>query len=351
MMSVTKSRFGLLDDGRVVDLYTFKNENGFSYTLSTYGAALVSISCPNKNNEIDDVAFGFDNLQEYAENAAFFGVTVGRVANRIAGGKFTLDGKEYQLARNNGENHLHGGPTGFHHRLWSGSYDESSNSVTLTYVSADGEEGYPGQLKVAVVFSLSTDNAITIRYKAEATHPTIVNLTNHSYFNLSGHSSGPITGHLIQLNAERYTPVNDQLIPTGEMLSVEGTPWDLRSLVSIGKRIKETDTRGFDHNFCLGSDIPSQATTGSLKECGSVTDPKSGRKLEIHTTQPGVQFYTSNFLCGKIAGKGGYRYQKYGGFCLETQNYPDAINQPAFPTCVLLPGSQYDHVTTYKFSW
>jgi aldose 1-epimerase len=223
--------------------------------------------------------------------------------------------------------------------------------VVLTYTSADGEEGYPGELRVKVVFSLSTDNAITIRYTAESVSPTIVNLTNHSYFNLAGHNSGPITDHTVQLNAHHYTPVNDQLIPTGEIVAVDGTPFDLRTPVVLGTAIERTPSKGIDHNFCLGVDVPGQGMTGGLHECGKVTDPKSGRSLEMHTTQPGVQFYTANFLDGQSGGKGGHRYQKYGAFCLETQNYPNAVNEPGFPSCVLMPGSDYDHTTVYKFSW
>ncbi|EDV22486.1 uncharacterized protein TRIADDRAFT_28936 [Trichoplax adhaerens] len=282
-----------------------------------------------------DVALGYDGIEGYCKDNVYLGCVVGRVANRIAKGQFTLDNKQYQLAVNNGPNHLHGGPNGFSKAIWSAE-QSTNDSVTFKYVSVDGEESYPGQVSVTVTCTLR-GSEIILDYAATSLEPTPINLTNHTYFNLGGHDSGDIRNHIIQINSEYYTPLDDVQIPTGEITSVKGTPFDFMSPKPIGKNMPEG---GYDHNFCLAE------CTGP---CIRVTEPNSGRILEVFTNQPGVQFYTANYLNG-IEGKGGAVYNKHSGFCLETQNYPNAINQDNFPSCVIRPGGpDYKHRTVYKF--
>jgi aldose 1-epimerase len=316
----------------------------------TYGAILTELHVPDKNGQFDDVVLGFDDLKGYLGAHPFFGATVGRVANRIAKGKFTLDGKEYQLAVNNGPNALHGGKKGFDKVIWKANVpDAAKPAVEFRYVSPDGEEGYPGELKVKVTYSLTPDNAVSIQYEATTDKATPVNLSNHSYFNLAGGRSGAtILDHEMQLAADRYTPVDDTLIPTGELKPVAGTPFDFTKPHTIGERIKQTGGNpvGYDHNFVLAKEIDGKQVGWSVR----AVEKKTGRVMEMSTTEPGVQFYTSNFMDGKLKGKGGVAYPQYGGFCLEAQHFPDSVNQPKFPSVILRPGETYRQTTSYKFS-
>jgi len=344
--SVTKSSFGKLPDGTEIDQYTLTNSKGAVAKVITYGATLTELWMPDKSGKNADVVLGFDNLAGYLGDHPFFGATVGRYGNRIAKGKFTLDGKEYSLFLNNGPNSLHGGKVGFNRKVWKAEPLKVAHgaAVKLTYVSADGEEGYPGTLTTHVIYELSDDNAVKITYHAETDKPTVVNLTNHSYFNLSGAGSGDILKEVLQLNADRYTPVDDTLIPTGELKSVEGTPFDFRKPTAIGDRnSKIPGIAGYDHNFVLNGEA------GKVHKIGELSDPVSGRSMEILTSEPGVQIYVSIGLDGKINGIGG-AYQKFGAVCLETQHFPDSPNHPKFPSTVVRPGTPYHSETIYKFS-
>jgi aldose 1-epimerase len=347
---VEKVAFGKTDTGEAVDLYVLTNGRGMKAKVITYGAILTELDVPDKNGKFDDVVLGFDDLKGYLGAHPFFGATVGRVANRIAKGKFTLDGKEYQLAVNNGPNALHGGKKGFDKMVWKANVpDAAKPAVEFRYVSPDGEEGYPGELKVKVTYALTPDNAVSIQYEATTDKPTPVNLSNHSYFNLLGGRSGAtILDHEMQIWADRYTPVDDTLIPTGELKAVAGTPFDFTKPHTIGERIKETKGNpvGYDHNFVLAKEIDGKQAGWSVR----VVEKKTGRVMEMTTTEPGVQFYTSNFLDGKLKGKGGVTYPQYGGFCLEAQHFPDSVNQPKFPSVILRPGETYRQTTSYKFS-
>ena len=346
--SFQKTVFGKTKDGAAVDLFTLTNANGMKAKIMTYGAILTELHVPDRQGRSDDVVLGFDDLESYLKGHPHFGATTGRVANRIAKGKFTLDGKEYTLAVNNGPNSLHGGLKGFDKVVWKAESKEASEGVAvqLTYVSPDGEEGYPGNLTTVVNYTLTNQNELRIDYKATTDKATPVNLTNHSYFNLAGPQSGDILGHELTLAADEYTPADDTLIPTGEIRSVKGTPLDFTKAATIGSRIAQVadKTGGYDHNFVL------RGKGKSLALAARAYEPKTGRVMEMYTTEPAVQLYTGNFLDGKLKGKGGVVYQKHQAFCLEAQHFPDSVNHPEFPSVVLRPGQTYTQTTAYKFS-
>lgn len=347
---VTKASGGTLPNGATAEVYTLKDEK-LEVQVATYGGEVLSIKVPDRGGKVADVVLGFDAPSGYYENsnsksAAFFGPIVGRYANRIAHAKFTLDGKEYTLAKNNGDNSLHGGPTGFHNRMWSGKI--IPDGVELTYLSKDGEEGYPGDLSVTVRYTVK-DNELKIDYSATTDKDTVLNLTNHSYFNLSGQGNGTILQQQLQLHASRFTPVDSTLIPTGELKAVAGTPFDFLKPHAVGERINADDEQiklghGYDHNFVI------DGGGKELTKAAEVYDPATGRVLEVLTTEPGVQFYTSNFLDGTIKGKQGIAYPRNAALCLETQHFPDSPNHPTFPTTELKPGEKFHSVTVYRFS-
>jgi aldose 1-epimerase len=343
---VKKAMFGKLDDGTTVDIYTLTNANGAAAKIMTYGATLTELHVPGRDGKMGDVVLGFDNLAQYVKGHPYFGSTVGRVANRIAKGKFTLDGKEYTLAVNNGPNHLHGGLKAFDKVVWKAEPVKSADgaAVKFAYHSPDGEEGYPGNLDVAVTYTLTNDNTLRIDYTAKTDKATPVNLTNHAYFNLAG--QGDVLGHRMMLAADRYVVVDDTLIPTGELKEVRGTPMDFRTPHSIGVRIDQVgaDPKGYDHCYVLNSGGRSFALAAR------VTEPTTGRVMEMYTDEPGVQFYTGNFLDGSLTGKGGFVYQKHAAFCLEAGSFPDAVNHPSFPSVILRPGETYRQRTEYRFS-
>ncbi|WP_205678640.1 aldose epimerase family protein [Aquisphaera insulae] len=345
--SLTKMEFGKTPDGTPVDLYVLKNGQ-ITVKVTNYGGIITEISTPDRNGKLGDIALGFENLEGYLGKHPFFGATVGRVANRIAKGTFTLNGQDYKLAINNGPNALHGGLKGFDKKVWKAEEVKTDDgpSVRMSYRSADGEEGYPGNLDVTVQFTVTADNGLKIDYTATTDRATPINLSNHSYFNLAGRSTESILDHDVQLIADRYTPVDDTLIPTGEIAEVAGTPLDFRKAKPIGQDIKgiKADPVGYDHNFVLNS------RDRSLALGARVHDPKTGRILEMFTTQPGVQFYTGNFLDGTVVGKDGIAYRQYAGFCLESQHYPDSIHHPNFPSAVLEPGQAFRETTVFKFS-
>ena len=347
--TIRRDVFGAMPDGQRVDVFTLTNTNGVTARLSSLGATLVSLMAPDRAGRVADVVLGYDTFEGWTNNAPFFGVVVGRYGNRIANGRFTLDGTPYTLARNNGPNHLHGGVKGFDKVVWTATEVEQSEgpSVQFEYVSRDGEEGYPGTLRATVVYTLTDRNELRIAYAATTDRKTVVNLTNHTYFNLAG--SGDILGHSLTIAADRFTPVDSTLIPTGELRSVAGTPFDFRQATPIGARIDAADEQlrfggGYDHNFVLNRQ------SGDLTLAARAVDPASGRVLEVRTTEPGVQFYTGNFLDGTIVGKGGQRYARRTGFCLETQHFPDSPNQPSFPMTVLEPGQTYQTTTVFALS-
>jgi aldose 1-epimerase len=343
-MSITKESFGKMPDGKQVDLYTLTNANGIRARISSYGAILVSLQLPDREGNLADVALGFDTLDGYFTDHPYFGVTVGRYGNRIGGAKFTLNGVEYKLAANNGPNHLHGGIKGFDKVLWEAGQIQTSDEVgvKLTYMSKDGEEGYPGNLACVVTYTLNDDNELKISYEAITDKTTVVNLTNHTYWNLAGQGNGDILSHELMINADKYTPVDEELIPTGEIKIVKDSPMDFTKPIPIGSRIDQVPG-GYDHNYVLNR------TGQGLSLCARVYEPTSGRVLEIHTVEPGVQFYSGNFLDGTITGKAGKVYKKHYGFCLETQHFPDSPNKPEFPSVVLEPGQKYETVTVHRF--
>lgn len=347
-----KQTFGKTEDGQQVDLYTLTNKNGVEVAITNYGGTVVSWKVPDRNGHIADVVLGYDNVKDYENGKAYFGATVGRYANRIAHGKFTLNGATYTLAKNDGENHLHGGIKGFSKRVWTAKDVSGSNgqALELTYLSKDGEEGYPGNLSVTVIFTLTEKNELKIDYSATTDKDTVLNLTNHSYFNLAGQGSGDILSHELTLNADRFTPVDATLIPTGELRKVKGTPFDFTQPTAIGARINQDDEqlklgKGYDHNWVL-----NKPKIGVLTLAAELYEPKSGRLLEVRTTQPGVQFYTGNFLDGTAHGKDGKVYNYRTGMCLETQHFPDSPNHPDFPSTVLKPGQRFHSTTIFKFS-
>ncbi len=343
--SVTKSEFGNLPDGTLVEAYTLQNSHGLKAKVVTYGALLTEMMVPDRHGRLGDITLGFDNLDQYLARHPYFGATIGRYANRIAKGKFTLDGKSYTLATNNVPNHLHGGLKGFDKVVWKAEIvDSSPASVRFTYVSPDGEEGYPGTLTVSVTYTLNDKNELQLDYTATTDKATVVNLTNHAYWNLAG--EGSILDHVLMLNADHYTPVDDTLIPTGEIAPVKGTIMDFTKPMSIGSRITQltNDPQGYDHNYVLRSG------GGKLALAARVTEPTTGRILEISTTEPGIQFYSGNFLDSTLTGKRGVVYNQHDAFCLETDHFPDSPNQPNFPSVVLRPGQTYTQTTIHKFS-
>lgn len=351
VMNISKEPFGTLADGRSADLYILSGPGGMEVRITNYGATIVSILAPDRNGKTADVALGYDTAGDYEAGTSYFGCVVGRYGNRIAGGKFSLGGTEYTLAVNNGANHLHGGISGFNKKLWQAEEfaDEDAAGVKLSCLSADGEEGYPGNLNVTVTYRLTRANEIRIDYQASTDKATVLNLTNHSYFNLKGAGNGTILEHEMMLNAGRFTPVDEGLIPTGELAPVEGTPMDFRTPTPIGRRIEGDFQQlvfggGYDHNWVLNK--PGM----ELSLAARVYEPESGRIMEVRTTQPGVQFYTGNFLDGTAIGKGGTPYEKRFGFCLETQHFPDSPNKPEFPSVVLNPGEEFSSTTIYAFS-
>jgi aldose 1-epimerase len=347
---VTRAAFGKMPDGAQVDVFTLTNAKGVEVKAITYGGIIQSLRVPDKAGRSADIVLGFDSLEGYLKDHPFFGAIIGRYGNRIGKAQFTLNGQTYKLAANNGPNHLHGGTKGFDKVLWTGEavQDTRGAAVAFSRTSPDGEEGYPGNLKLRVVYVLTDDNSLIVDYDATTDKATPVNLTQHSYFNLAGEGSGDILGHELMINADRYTPVDDTLIPTGELASVAGTPFDFRKPVAIGARINDNhpqlaNGKGYDHNWVLNR------KGAGLQLAARVREPKSGRTLEVQTTEPGIQFYAGNFLDGTIKGKGGHVYGHRSGFCLETQHYPDSPNQPKFPSTILQPGQTYKTSTVFKF--
>lgn len=347
---VSKQSFGTAD-GRHIDLYTLTNRNGMEAKITNYGGIVVSLKVPDRNRKFADVVLGFNDLESYLKPHPSFGAAIGRFANRIAKGRFTLNGVEYKLAVNNGENHLHGGIKGFDDVVWSAQDHETSAgpAVRMSYLSKDGEEGYPGNLQVTMLYTLTNTNELRIDYTATTDKDTVINLTHHSYFNLLGEGNGDILTHRLQLNADRFTPTDAGSIPTGELRSVVGTPFNFLTAMAIGERIAQADEQlkfgnGYDHNFVISGRL------GRLRRAAEVYEPQTGRVMEVWTTEPGVQLYTGNFLDGTLTGKSGKRYQQRSGLCLETQHYPDSPNKPSFPTTTLKKGATFRSTTIYRFS-
>lgn len=345
--------FGTLPDGTEATLYTLTSPSGARVRVTDYGGIIVSAEVPDRDGRLADVVLGFDSVEGYTSEAyreagPYFGAIIGRFANRIDGGRFTLDGRAHQLATNAGPNHLHGGDVGFDQRLWDVEPFASADGagLRLSRTSPDGEEGYPGTLRVTVTYTLTPDDRLTVDYEATTDAPTILNLTQHTYFNLTGDPSEGVLGHELALQSDAFMPVDDSSIPTGEVRSVDGTPFDFRQPATLGARIDADDEQvrlagGYDHNFVLAGD--------GLAEAARVTEPASGRALVVETTEPGVQLYTGNHLDGSLVGKGDVRYETRAGFCLETQHPPDAPNQPGFPSVVLRPGETYASRTVFSF--
>jgi aldose 1-epimerase len=343
-MSLHTTSFGTLPDKSTVTRFSLSNPHGVTASVMNYGATLVALEAPDRHGHLADITLGFDNLDGYVHhNSPYFGCIVGRCTNRIAHGRFHLDGREYRLATNDGPHHLHGGRTGFDKAYWRAEAGTNQDpSVRFTYHSPDGEEGYPGNLNVAVVYRLTDNNELIIDYTATTDRPTPVNLTNHTYFNLA--NSETILDHELMVASTRFVPVNDTLIPTGELKPVESTPMDFTRPTRIGQRIDQVkgDPGGYDHTYVLDGD------GDRVKLAARVCEPRSGRVLEVHTTEPGIQFYTGNFLNGSVTGKRGCAYPKHGGFCLEAQHLPDAVNQPTFPSVILHPGQTYKQKTVFR---
>jgi aldose 1-epimerase len=348
--AVRRAPFGTLPDGTGVEMVVLTNARGMEVRAITYGGIIVAIRVPDRDGRLADVVLGYDTLDGYVAKNPYFGCITGRYANRIAKARFTLDGRVYQLAANDGPNHLHGGWRGFDKVVWRAEpfADARGAGVRFSRASPDGEEGYPGTLDVRVTYHLSDENALRVDYEATTDKPTPVNLTQHSYFNLAGEGSGDVLGHVLTIDADRYTPVDETLIPTGEIASVDGTPFDFRTPTPIGARIDADHEqlrkgRGYDHNFVL------RRSGDGLVRAARVVEPRSGRTLEVLTTEPGLQFYSGNFLDGSIRGKAGHVYGPRSGFCLETQHFPDAPNQPRFPSTILRPGARYRSTTVFRF--
>ena len=348
---ISKESFGKTADGESVDLYTLTNRNGMQAKITNYGGIVTTLTAPDRNNKYVDVVLGFNDLDSYLKGHPYFGALIGRYGNRIAKGRFTLNGVEYKLAVNNGENHLHGGIKGFDKVVWTAKPMETKTgaSLSLSYLSKDGEEGYPGNLRVNVVYTLTNNNELRIDYSANTDKDTVTNLTHHSYFNRAGEGSGDILSHILTLNANQFTPTDQGSIPTGELRAVQGTPFDFLKPTKIGERIDGTDQQlvfgsGYDHNWVLNG------RAGVLRQAATVYEPTSGRVMQVWTTEPGIQFYTANFLDGTLTGKSGKIYQKRNALCLETQHYPDSPNKPKFPTTTLRKGATYKSTTIYRFS-
>lgn len=348
-LKINRKHFGVDPEGGDAYLFTLSNEAGIDVAITNYGGAITALHVPDRRGDPADIVLGYDSLIEYVKKPQYLGALIGRFANRIALGRFFLNGTHYQLAQNDGPNHLHGGVRGFDKVLWSAVEEPGNHEVKLrlAYVSPDGEEGYPGTLRVEVVYTLSNENELRIEYLASTDKDTILNLTNHSYFNLAG--QGNILKHQLMLNADQFTPVSADLIPTGEILDVDYTPMDFRKATSIGERMNEPFDQldfagGYDHNFVL------KGTDGSLRMAARVHEPSSGRILEVFTTQPGIQFYSGNFLDGTVTGKRGVAYHKHAGFSLETQHFPDSPNHSTFPSVVLKPGEEFRETTVLRFS-
>lgn len=345
---VEKTSFGKVD-GKNISLYTLKNSHGMEVSITNYGATIVSIKVPDNKGQIADVSLGYDNIDGYVADKSYFGVTAGRYANRIAKGRFTLDGKTHQIPLNDGPNALHGGKIGFNKRIWEEKDVPTENAVEMSYRSPDGEEGFPGNLKVIVTFTLTESNELRLDYLATTDKDTVLNLTNHTYFNLHGEGNGDILGTEMTIHASQMTPVDSTLIPVGELRQVKGTPFDFLTEHTIGERINQSDDqlklgRGYDHNFVIDRQKPGMVLAVKAY------DQRSGRVLEVLTDQPGVQFYTGNFLDGTVHGKDGKKYEYRTGFCLETQHFPDSPNHPKFPTTELKPGEKFTSTTIYRFS-
>jgi aldose 1-epimerase len=348
--SITHAPFGHTTAGTSVDLYTLRNRKGMEARIATYGGTITSLSAPDRAGHYADVVLGYDSLPGYFKGTAYFGAMIGRYGNRIARGQFTLNGKKYTLATNNAPNSLHGGRIGFDKVVWhvdKASVGAQGPQLALRYLSRDGEEGYPGNLKVGAVYTLTEDNTLRLEYTAVTDKDTPVNLTQHTYFNLRG--KGDVLGHVLQIPADRFTPVDSTLIPNGELRAVAATPFDFRQPTAIGARIGGTDEqlefgKGYDHNWVLTK------TAGALTVVATVYEPDTGRVLEVSSTEPGVQFYSGNFLDGKSVGKGGWAYAVHDGLALEPQHFPDSPNQPGFPTTILKPGQTYRHTLIYRFS-
>jgi len=347
---VSSTPVGRTPDDKVIDLVTLRNAAGIEMRVLTLGGIIQSLRTPDRDGVFDDVVLGFDDIPMYFDKSPYFGCLIGRYGNRIAKGRFALDGTTYTLATNNGPNHLHGGNKGWDKVVWTSEPFQNATAVgvKLSYTSADGEEGYPGTVKAAVTYTLNDSNELIVDYQATTDKATVINLTQHSYFNLAGSKANDILGHQLMLNAAEYTPVDDTLIPTGEIATVEGTPFDFRTPTAIGARINASDEQikrglGYDHNFVL------QRTGPGLSRAARVVEPGTGRTLEIATTEPGIQFYSGNFLDGTLTGKAGRSYGHRSGFCLETQHYPDSPNRPNFPSTVLRPGEEYRSQTVFTF--
>jgi aldose 1-epimerase len=347
---VTQAPFGRLPDGTVIDGYTIRNPRGTTMHVMTYGATITALRTADRQGHFDDIVLGFDSVEGYLDDPPYFGAIVGRYANRIAKGRFTLNGHTYQLPINNGPNSLHGGTRGFDKVVWRATpfENDSSAGLVLTHVSPDGDNGYPGRVEVRVTYTLTDSDALIVEYGATTSKATPINLSQHSYFNLSGDGTRDILDHVLELEASHYTPVDSTLIPTGELAPVEGTPFDFRTPTPIGERIEQANQqlqfgRGYDHNFVL------DRSGAPLSHAARVVEPTTGRMLDIYTDQPGVQFYSGNFLDGTIKGKGGKVYRHRYGFCLETQHYPDSPNHPNFPSTILRPGEKFVSRTVFRF--
>jgi aldose 1-epimerase len=351
MSEISSQSWGSLPSGEPIDLFTLRNSHGMEASITNYGGRVVTLKIPDRAGHSEDIVLGFDSLEGYLGPNPYFGALVGRFANRIANGQFELGGQTYTLLKNNGSNALHGGARGFDKVVWKAAAATSNGSAALElrYLSKDGEEGYPGNLDVLVTYSLSDENVLRIDYAATTDRGTVLNLTNHSYFNLAGHAHGNILDQRVMLNAGQFTPVGSNLIPTGDLRGVEGTPFDFRQAAPIGARIDADDEqiqfgKGYDHNFVLNR------SHNGMSMAARIHDPHSGRIMEVLTTQPGMQFYTGNHIQGQIHGKDGAVYGARGGFCCETQRFPDAPNQPKFPTATLKPGERYRETTAFQFS-
>lgn len=349
--TILKAPFGTTTDGQKVDLYTLTNANGLVAKITNYGGIITQLWVPDRDGKLGDIVLGFDDLKDYEKLSPYFGALIGRYGNRIGKGKFTLDGKEYNLAINNGENHLHGGLKGFDKVVWDAEPVKVANGVALKlhYLSKDMEEGYPGNLNVTVTYTLTDKNELKIHYDATTDKPTVCNLTNHSYFNLAGQGNGDILDTKLMINADYYTPVDEGLIPTGEIAPVKGTPFDFNKPTAIGARINKDNIQlkyglGYDHNWVLNK------KDSKMSLAARAFSPKSGRVMKVFTNEPGVQFYCGNFLDGSFSGKNGKVYKHRYAFCLETQHFPDSPNQPNFPSVVLRPGETYSTTTVYQFT-